>query len=278
MVYEVLRIAKEFMPKYIIWENVKGLTFKKHKPVLDDYIARLNDMGYTSTWQILNSKDYGVPQNRARVFVVSIRNDLDTNFIFPEKQELKLRLKDILEENVDDSYYLSDKMIKCFLSKKGSYDRKTEFLRTLNNQDIARTLTTSGGNRSSDAYIVDGLNTNLYLGTYQYAKSENFMKGKDRLNLGKDISDTIQTTQKEGVCFGDLEAQVNSEITISNINNLRIRRLTTLEAFRLMGFDDSDWEKASEVNSKTALYKQAGNSIVVNVIEAIFDNLLKDYQ
>ena len=86
------------------------------------------------------------------------------------------------------------------------------------------------------------------------------MNGKDRFNEGKDISDTIQTSQKEGIVFNP---------------PLRIRKLTPKECWRLMGFDDEDFDKASLVNSNTQLYKQAGNSIVVNVLENIFINLLK---
>lgn len=96
------------------------------------------------------------------------------------------------------------------------------------------------------------------IGTYQYAKSDNFMNGKDGFQKGKDVADCIQTSQKEGVVY----------------NNLRIRKLTPKECWRLMGFKDCDYEAASKVNSSTQLFKQAGNSIVVNVLEAIFKQLL----
>ena len=96
----------------MIWENVKNLLSKKHKHNFDRYIAMMKESGYNSYYQVLNAKDYGIPQNRERVFTISIRQDIDTGYTFPEKQELKLRLKDMLESNVDEKYYLSDKQIE----------------------------------------------------------------------------------------------------------------------------------------------------------------------
>ena len=340
LVYEVLRIAKEFMPKYIIWENVKGLTFKKHKPVLDDYIARLNDMGYTSTWQILNSKDYGIPQNRARVFVVSIRNDLDINFVFPEKQELKLRLKDILEENVNEKYYLTEEKIDR-ISHWKSYQKPFE--KVQGNNSIVPTLTARGAEEEHSGMITysDKLEETMNFQNeclhIKNATKKGYLEAKDgdgvyitnmdkkRGTVQKEMLPTLKTSPDIGVVEKSLKKQLceklidenkvkemdvirhsystsrmnnfytqNSEnndlsptldtrcdclgVTTKHQNQLRIRKLTPKECWRLMGFDDEDFEKASKVNSSTQLYKQAGNSIVVNVIEAIFDNLLKAYQ
>ena len=96
------------------------------------------------------------------------------------------------------------------------------------------------------------------VGTYQYAKSDTFMQGRDRLQLGKEVSDTLQTTQKEGI--------VNSD--------LRIRKLTPKECFRLMGVKDEDFEKCARNQSDSSLYHLAGDSIVVNVLMAIFKELI----
>lgn len=105
-------------PKYLLMENVKGLISKKFKPDFDRWLERLEQLGYNNYWQILNAKDYGVPQNRERVFVVSIRKDVDTKgYKFPEKIPLVKRLKDVLESVVDEKYYLSDKIIKGFFKK-----------------------------------------------------------------------------------------------------------------------------------------------------------------
>ena len=111
LMYETIRIVEKLKPKYVIWENVKNVLSKKHKHNFDNYINRLSELGYNSYYQVLNSKDYGIPQNRERVFTISIRKDIDKGYIFPNKQELKLRLKDMLENEVDEKYYLSDLQI-----------------------------------------------------------------------------------------------------------------------------------------------------------------------
>ena len=105
-------IVEVVKPKYVIWENVKNLLSKKHRHNFDSYIEIMDKLGYNSYYQVLNAKDYGIPQNRERVYTISIRKDIDKgNFKFPEKEELKLRLKDMLENKVDEKYYLSDEKI-----------------------------------------------------------------------------------------------------------------------------------------------------------------------
>ena len=113
--YETLRIIENLKPKYVIWENVKNLLSKKHRHNFDNYLERMESMGYRNYYQVLNAKDYGIPQNRERVFTISIRLDIQKVFEFPEKEELKLKLKDILEETVDKKYFLNEeqKKITC---------------------------------------------------------------------------------------------------------------------------------------------------------------------
>lgn len=112
LMYETIRIVDKLKPKYVIWENVKNVISKKHKHNYDNYCNRISELGYTNYGQVLNAKDYGIPQNRERVFTISIRNDLNQTFEFPQKQELKLRLKDMLEDNVDEKYYLDEEQCK----------------------------------------------------------------------------------------------------------------------------------------------------------------------
>lgn len=119
--YETVRIVDKLKPKYVIWENVKNLLSKKHRHNFDNYLERMENMGYRNYYQVLNAKDYGIPQNRERVFTISIRADIEKEFHFPEKEELKLRLKDMLEEQVDEKYYLSDKGIKYVEKRDGGY-------------------------------------------------------------------------------------------------------------------------------------------------------------
>lgn len=110
LMYESIRIINNLKPKFVIWENVKNLISKTHKHNFDNYINLLED--YNSYYQVLNACDYGIPQKRERVFVISIRKDIDNNsFKFPEKIELKTKLADLLEKEVDEKYYLSDEQI-----------------------------------------------------------------------------------------------------------------------------------------------------------------------
>lgn len=263
LMYETIRIVNKLKPKYVIWENVKNLLSKKHRHNFDAYLETMEQLGYTNYYQVLNAKDYGIPQNRERVFTISIlgnesyefpkeniqecevinplqgisgkswqfeQNVYSENsilrslkagggsgnipkviehFEFPPKQELKLRLKDMLEDEVDEKYYLTDSMIN---------------------------------------YLENG--------KYNSAKVSNKL---NQTETG--ISPTLDTMQG-----GNRQPFINFKT--------RIRKLTPKECWRLMGFDDEDFEKAAKVNSNTQLYKQAGNSIVVNVLEAILKELL----
>ncbi|WOK52001.1 DNA (cytosine-5-)-methyltransferase [Streptococcus equi subsp. equi] len=106
LLWECQKVIVAKKPKYLLMENVKNLVGKKHKPNFDKWLDWLESQGYTNDWQVLNAKDYGVPQNRECVFCVSILGE-HKPYIFPEKQELTIRLKDILEDDVDEKYYLT---------------------------------------------------------------------------------------------------------------------------------------------------------------------------
>ena len=113
--YEIIRIAEAKKPKYMLLENVKGLTCSKFKGTFDKILFELDRIGYNVYWKVLNSKDYGIPQSRQRVWFVCIRKDIQTKFQFPEPEELKLLGKDILEKEVDNKYYLTEKMQERFM-------------------------------------------------------------------------------------------------------------------------------------------------------------------
>lgn len=138
LMYETLRIVEKVKPKYVIWENVKNLLSKKHRHNFDAYLEAMGKLGYHSQYQVLNAKDFGVPQNRERVFTVSIRNDLNADFKFIEPQELTIRLKDVLEPQVDEKYYLSDEQTKRL--KMTTYHSGPEKVRVQNTDGEARTL------------------------------------------------------------------------------------------------------------------------------------------
>ena len=275
LMYETIRIVKKLKPKYVIWENVKNLLSKKHRHNFDAYLEIMESLGYQNYYQVLNAKDYGIPQNRERVFTISIRNDIDKEFIFPEKQELKLKLKDMLEDNVDEKYYLSDKMTNFFIYNEQKQIENGNGFRfnVTDGNVIAKTITTRAGSRMDDNFIG---NKELYI---KNDLPNNYdLKEPKCLQVGvldiKGIDQIKRVYSNEGISPTLTNMQGGNRQPKIETNNLRIRKLTPKECWKLMGFDDEDYEKAEKVNSNTQLYKQAGNSIVVNVLEKILKELL----
>ena len=272
LMYETIRIVEKLKPKYVIWENVKNVISKKHKHNFDNYCNKMSELGYTNYAQVLNAKDYGIPQNRERVFTISIRKGIDKDFHFPPKQELKLRLKDMLEEEVDEKYYLSDKMIEYITANNEKWTGNND--KSIINKSIASAINTGEGSRRCDAsnYVSNKCEENYNL-KIKNATKKGYLEAEE--GDGIDISSRMQYHR------GNVQKQTSQTITTMGgenvgvlMNDLRIRKLTPKECWRLMGFDDKDYEKASQVCSNTQLYKQAGNSIVVNVLEAILKELL----
>ncbi len=111
-------------PKYMFMENVKALVSKKFYEVFSKWCNRVESYGYKVYWQVLNAKDYGVPQNRERVFAFFVRNDMDRGYVFPSPFTLETRLKDVLEENVPEKYYLSEDSVKGFLAHNENHEKK----------------------------------------------------------------------------------------------------------------------------------------------------------
>ena len=164
LMYETIRIVNKLKPKYVLWENVKNLLSKKHIHNFRNYISTMNELGYNSYYQVLNSKDYGIPQNRERVFTLSIRQDIDNGtFTFPKPMELKLKLKDMLESEVDEKYYLSDKMMTYISANNDKWTGNNS--ESIINKDIASTINTGEGQRRCDAsnYICNKLSDNYNL-------------------------------------------------------------------------------------------------------------------
>ena len=315
LMYETLRIVEKLKPKYVIWENVKNLLSKKHRHNFDAYLEAMEKLGYKNYYQVLNAKNYGVPQNRERVFTVSILDG--GKYLFPEPVPLEKKLKDVLEKDVDEKYYLSEKAISCFMSDgTGKYPRRERFLQNINrkNQDIGNSITTRAGSRPTDNFVAEpNLKTKLCNelvkeGIVQGGEiiNHSYTTSKQRNTLDKYIEsnngitptlttrpdclgvvvdesvkpsvaknferekENIATTSKEIYqCKCDSGWQDNKVgITVSPTirsgnssiyglsKDLRIRKLTPKECWRLMGFDDSDFERAEKVNSNTQLYSR----------------------
>ncbi len=386
--YEGYKILKAKLPEYSIIENVKNLTSQRFKEQFNSILNDLEELGYNNYWKVLNAKDFGIPQNRERVFIVSIRKDIDNNkFMFPDPIELKLKLKDILEDKVDERFYLTERGIGRLIKKNnkllrdyenpnisscliagyhkmsgnnnqyiaesnkvekiaGMYDTETKKRQAgsiYNPNGISPTLTSmdKGGNKQPFILVRDATKkgyTEAMEGDSINVSYPNSVTKRGR--VGKKVSQTILTSPNmatvvetpkpiclnnsakqpsvqdriydiEGIATAVTASQFrpniaerkmfnpynqrkitdiaptqtttcgittsSSAVLISEDGNhfMKIRKLTPLECWRLMGFDDEDFNKVKSVGiSDTQLYKQAGNSIVVNVLQAIFQNLL----
>ncbi len=117
LMWNTVAICEHCQPKFVIWENVKNVLSKKHRHNFDKYLEEMDRIGYNNFYQILNAKDYGVPQNRERIFVVSIRKDLNKDFEFPKGFDNGIRLKDILEDEVDEKYYINTEKAERLISE-----------------------------------------------------------------------------------------------------------------------------------------------------------------
>lgn len=355
MYYEGIRILKYKKPKISIIENVKNLTGKRFKKEFETILNDLDDAGYNSYYKVLNAKDYGVPQNRERVFIISVRKDVDNGkFKFPEPFDNGIRLKDILEDEVDEKFYISNDKIQKFLKAlhidesnnnpkqieiancitaredRGVSNRRSEETGVL---EIARI----GNHQKDGVYSENGISPTLLSTSYKQIQvgvekvgninpSGKGMNGNVFNENG--LAPTVTTNKGEGnkilqvaqiypnsgnpqagriydahgispsmdTCSGGnrmpkvlepIKAQYY-KTSLANYkrtgdmgatgvtNGIAIRKLTPKECFRLMGFSDSEFERAQNVEiSNSQLYKQAGNSIVVDVLYYIYIELYK---
>lgn len=264
LLYEVQRLLEvavhtHTQPKWLMLENVKNLVGKKFRAQFDEWCDWLDGIGYNTYWQVLNAKDYGVPQNRERVFAVSVRKYIDDgNFRFPDKKFLDIRLKDILEDEVDEKYYLSDKILQGFKAHNERHAEKgTGFIFKPRDTDgIASTIRANSSLCPTDNAICIQAGS---LNHYNYDEM-------NRVYSAEGCSPTLRTMQG-----GDRQPRV-----IDSYDSRRVRRFTPLECWRLMGFTDEAFRKAEAVCSSSQLYKQAGNSIVVDVLVGIFKNLFRE--
>jgi DNA (cytosine-5)-methyltransferase 1 len=364
--YDFYRYVKNQQPKVFIIENVKGLLSDNNGITFQNWCALLgrsmnthvnmfnhdDSLLYNLHFKVLNSKDFGVPQNRERVFLIGIRNDLPNTFHFPIGERLKIRLKDILESEVDDKYYLSDESIENLMEhKKRNDEAGNGFGVKFNQYDGICSTVKIGGSGKDDLVEIpvkiahvsrsdegkkirsesmkkgkdftpfqakkiefkesDVMNTitcattkdNLIMVKEATKQGYAIAKEGDSINLsnpnsetrrgrvGNQIANTLDTAcnqvvvieqplfsyrsdnpiSTENECFGTLRVNAGGKLQgVGIIHETRIRRLTPLECMRLQGYPDSYIKPCSD--SQT--YKQAGNSITVNVMKAIIRNLI----
>lgn len=153
LLWECRKAIQIKRPQFLLMENVKALTSKKFMPLFNKWLAELESYGYQNFWKVLNTKDFGIPQNRERTFCVSILADY-AHYEFPKPFPLELRIKDILEENVDEKFYLSDKMLQYFLRVNEDQSHCHNF-NPLGGEDTAFTIRTRAGQRVDDNFVKD---------------------------------------------------------------------------------------------------------------------------
>jgi len=328
LLWEVERLLDECgaeLPHILMMENVPNVVGLKNIEDFKSWVRFLESKGYYCYYKILNAKDYGIPQNRQRCFMISILGE--AYYEFPKEIPLNLKLKDMLEndDEVDKKYYLSKKMIDYICADNEKWVGNNE--KSIINKTIASTINTGEGHRRCDAsnfiskdfeddfnikeiFKNKCVNETLQKNDLEKIKDVAYLDGYNRSIKTDGISKTITTRVdasnndflliKNANKKGYLEAYEGDAVDISSRmehhrgtvqkgisqtiktaievgvvdKELKIRKLTPKECWRLMGFFDEDYEKAAKVNSNAQLYKQAGNSIVVNVLVALFSQLL----
>lgn len=249
LLWETERLLNECdeLPQVLLMENVPDVHNEKNINEFREWLSFLESKGYSNYYKDLNAKDYDVAQNRNRCFMVSILGNW--YYEFPHTVPLTKNLSDYLESNVDKKYYLSSEVFNAYIKKtqKNIKEKKGFSFEIKQKTDIARTITTKN-DRITGTFIYD-----IAYG-FSYGQSSAF----SRPPL-KNLSRTLKA--------GSLDASV--------FYKSNARRLTPLESFRLMEFTDNDYYKCKAAGiSDTQLYKQAGNSIVVKVLEEIFKQLI----
>lgn len=271
--YEYARLINEMRPKVFIYENVRAVTSHDGGKTWEKMQQVFRELDYSFSWKVLNARDYGVPQNRERLFVVGFRNDLDLDFEFrfPEAIELEKKMQDFLLENAPGGYFLPEKGVDFVISEKNLSKRFTQIdgevqLCQKKNQQfnwhgdfVFQSEADAEKNHIPDLgkyYLSEKVRKYvLSTGTKNF-----YSKPKTDLEIARPLLTTMHKMHRAGV---------DNYVTTEG----RLRKLTPRECLRLMGFSDS----FKIVVSDTAMYQQAGNSIVVDVLIHIMEQILKSY-
>ena len=279
--FEIARFASILRPKYLLLENVKGLLNHDGGATFETILGALDELGYNVEWQILNSKDFGVPQNRERVFIVGHLRGECTRRVFPlsksgrQANSIKKQYSNTITTRYGNSQGAGAYIVESKSQKVRSIGNIHPSGNGMNGEvyestGLAPTLTTNKGegvkiiqrahgyNQGGEHDIAPTLTSNSY-------QENNLVKVVDFYN--KITKDEVGTLTSSG---GGSTVRAGS---FGITDGYRIRKLTPRECWRLQGFPDWAFDKAQEVNSNSQLYKQAGNSVTVNVIAAIAKEL-----
>ncbi|HGR5630387.1 TPA: DNA cytosine methyltransferase [Streptococcus pneumoniae] len=283
--FEIARFASILRPKYLFLENVKGLLNHENGVTFETIISILDELGYNVEWQVLNSKNFGVPQNRERVFIIGHLRRERTRRIFPlsgknqstsNQSVMKIGNINPSGNGMNGEVYQADGLAPTLTTNKGEGQKIAIKSNTIKQFGVLQ----PNFNQCGVVYETDGIAPTIraYQGgglepkiRVKEATKQGYQEAEigDSVNLshpnsktrrgrvGKQIANTLLTGESQGVVEPDF----------------RIRKLTPRECWRLQGFPDWAFDKAQEVNSNSQLYKQAGNSVTVNVISAIAQGL-----
>ena len=266
MFFEIARAIKEVQPSYVLLENVKGLFSHDGGRTFGTIIQALDELGYVTEWGLFNSKYWGVPQNRERVYILVTRKDKFKGPVLfdllKQQTEVTTRLIDVLEDEVDEKYYLSEEKTKKLTlnedlsGRLNHYDYK-DVDSIHSTEKISPTLNTMQcGDRQPKVAVREATKQGYALAEQGDSVNVSYPTSKTRRGrVGKQVAQTLQA------------GEVNQGVVM---NDVRIRKFTAKECWRLQGFTDEQFYKAKNDGvSNSQLYKQAGNAVSVPVVDAI---------
>ena len=270
--YEFARIVKESQPNVFIFENVKGLINHDKGNTFETIKATFNELGYKYYYQVLNAKDYGIPQHRERIFVIGFK-DKTVDFEFPEPIDLEYRMQDFLEDFTDSKYYLKERGVKFVTSSKNRQKRYTQI-----NGDIALCQKANQQFNWHGDFVFESKEQNQFnefIFDVNEVEEKYYLSEKVKDYVLSEGTKNFKTTIKTDLEVARPLLQSMHKMHRAGVDNYvthnkgRIRKLTPKECLRLMGFRDD----FKQVVSDTQMYRQAGNSIVVDVLIALLKQM-----
>lgn len=270
--YEFARVVKESQPKVFIYENVKGLLSHDKGNTFETIKATFDELGYKYFYKLLNAKDFGMAQHRERIFVIGFK-DKSINFEFPETIPLKHKMQDFLEDYIDSKYYLKEKGVKFVTSSKNRKKRYTQI-----NGDIAICQKANQQFNWHGDFIYENKNKqefNEFIFNVNEVEEKYYLSEKITKYVLSPGTKNFKTTIKTDLAVARPLLQTMHKMHRAGVDNYvthnkgRIRKLTPKECLRLMGFGDG----FKQVVSDTQMYRQAGNSIVVDVLIALLKQI-----
>lgn len=269
--YEFARVVKESQPNVFIFENVKGLLNHDNGNTFETIKATFDELGYKYFYQVLNAKNYGIPQHRERIFVVGFK-DKKTNFSFPEPIALEHKMQDFLEDFTDSKYYLKEKGVKFVTSSKNRNKRYTQ----INGEIALCQKANQQFNWHGDFVFEQGNESDFtdFIFDVNEVEEKYYLSDKVRDYVLSSGTKTFKTSTKTDLEVARPLLQSMHKMHRAGVDNYvthtgRIRKLTPKECLRLMGFRDD----FKQVVSDTQMYRQAGNSIVVDVLIALLKQM-----